>query len=102
MRKSITPYLAILALGLSTCLALPVYAAKSQARSSQAEPAAVININKASAEELISLKGIGPVLADRVIAYRNEHGPFQKPEDLKNVRGIGDPTYERIKDHVTL
>ena len=57
-----------------------------------------VNINKANVEELSSLKRIGPSYAQRIIDYRNENGPFQKPEDIMNVRGIGISTYEANKD----
>ena len=61
-----------------------------------------ININTASMGELMQLKHIGPVLAERIIAYREEQGPFRKTKDIKNVKGIGDKTYEDIKKHITL
>lgn len=53
-----------------------------------------VNINTASAEELTKLQQIGPKKADQIVAYRNANGPFQKPEDLKNVSGIGDKIFE--------
>jgi len=61
-----------------------------------------VNINQASQEELESLRGIGPVVAERVVSYRAENGDFQNTEELMNVKGIGRPTYERLKDHITL
>ena len=60
-----------------------------------------ININTADQEELIQLKRIGPSLAERIIAYREEHGPFMKPEDILNVRGIGPKFWEANKDMIT-
>jgi|AntAceMinimDraft_9_1070365.scaffolds.fasta_scaffold34312_2 competence protein ComEA len=48
-----------------------------------------ININTATAEQLTELKGIGPVYAKRIVEYRKTHGPFQKPEDIMKVKGIG-------------
>lgn len=48
-----------------------------------------ININTATAEQLTELKGIGPVYAKRIVEYRKAHGPFQKPEDIMKVKGIG-------------
>jgi len=60
-----------------------------------------ININTASAKELTKLKGIGPVLAERIIKYRQGHGPFQKIEDIMKVKGIGKKTFNAIKNKIT-
>lgn len=61
-----------------------------------------ININTAGATELDKLSGVGPALAERIIQYRTEHGPFAQPEDLKNVSGIGDKTYEKMASQVAV
>ncbi|MBI4971239.1 MAG: helix-hairpin-helix domain-containing protein [Candidatus Omnitrophica bacterium] len=63
---------------------------------------AVINLNTADSAALQQIKGIGPKMAERVIAYRTEHGRFQKPEELVNVKGIGPVKFERIKEQVTV
>lgn len=55
-----------------------------------------ININSASAAELETLPGIGPVLAQRILDERQANGPFQRPEDITRVNGIGPSCYERI------
>jgi len=65
-------------------------------------PAGKVNINLAGASELDTLPGIGPVLAQRIIDYRQAHGPFSKPEDIKKVSGIGDTTFERLRDLITV
>lgn len=67
-----------------------------------ADDAQKININKASSAELCKLKNIGPACADRIIKYREANGPFEKPEDLVKVKGIGPKTYEDIKDQITV
>jgi competence protein ComEA len=59
-----------------------------------------ICINSASAEQLELLPGIGPVLAQRIIEYRELHGPFASCEDLLDVRGIGEVTFAHIRDLV--
>lgn len=56
----------------------------------------IININTCSAEELESLPGIGPVLAQRIIDYRGETGGFKTIEDITKVRGIGAMVYEDV------
>ena len=61
-----------------------------------------ININTATLEELDTLYGIGPVLAQAIIDYRNEYGAFQKVEDLLHVSGIGEKTLEKIIDQITV
>ena len=53
-----------------------------------------ININTATAEELTRLKGIGPSHAAKIVAYREKNGPFKLPEDLMQVSGIGQKTFE--------
>ncbi len=65
-------------------------------------PLGKININTATAEELDLLPGIGPAIAERIIQYRTENGPFKAPEDLKKVRGIGDALYNQMKDKITV
>jgi len=60
----------------------------------------VVNVNMASQKELESIPGIGPVLASRIIEYRNSHGPFSSYEDLLNVSGIGKKTLEKIKPYI--
>ena len=61
-----------------------------------------ININKAEKPELIKIKGIGPVLADRIISYREKYGYFRRKEDLIKVKGIGDKTYDKIKEEILI
>lgn len=65
------------------------------------QPSAMVNINTATKEELMTLSGIGETKAEAIISYR-EKTPFQKIEDLKNVSGIGDSTFEEIKSNITI
>ena len=51
---------------------------------------------------MITLPGIGEEKAKTIIAYRNEHGPFEKIEDIMNVSGIGEKLFEKIKDYITV
>lgn len=66
------------------------------------EKPGLININTADGEELSSLDGIGKTIAERITAYREEHGPFGCIEDIKNVKGIGEKLFEKIKDDITV
>ncbi|BDG31295.1 helix-hairpin-helix domain-containing protein [Parageobacillus thermoglucosidasius] len=61
-----------------------------------------VHINTASEEEILRLSGIGPAKAAAIIAYREEHGPFKKAEDLLNVTGIGEKTLEKIKEQIVV
>ncbi len=62
----------------------------------------LININKASEEELVKLKGIGEVLAGRIVEYRRYNGEFETIDDIKNVTGIGEKLFSNIKDDITV
>jgi competence protein ComEA len=66
------------------------------------DPAFPVNINNATQIELESLPGVGPVIAERIIAYRQEHGPFTKIDELQQVPGIGPATFEKLKDLITV
>jgi len=61
-----------------------------------------VNINTASVDQLTSLPGIGKVYAQRIVDYRTKNGPFKRVEDLLNVQGIGDKTFERIRARLTV
>jgi len=60
-----------------------------------------VNINTADSAALESLPGIGPSLAQRIIDHRQAHGPFDRIEDVMEVSGIGDATFEGIQDLIT-
>ena len=61
-----------------------------------------ININTATVQELVKLDRIGPAFAERIIQYREDNGPFQAPEDIIKVRGIGRKTFEANRDRITI
>jgi len=63
----------------------------------------LLNINTANARELDeTLPGIGPVLAERIVAHREQNGPFARTDQLMLVAGIGEATYERLRGLVTV
>lgn len=61
-----------------------------------------VNINTATSSELQTLNGIGEAKAKAIIEYREKNGNFEKIEDIKNVSGIGDSVYDKIKDNITV
>ena len=62
----------------------------------------VININQASLEELDKLPGIGPAYAQKIIDWRDQNGDFSNIEEIKNIKGIGDKTFEKLKDLISV
>lgn len=81
------------------------YVAKANSSSSNSSKSrfiGVININRATKAEFDSLAGIGPVIASRIINYRNTNGPFLALDDLLKVSGIGSKTLERIRPRLSL
>lgn len=65
-----------------------------------AEDQGKININTATAEELVQLDRVGPSYADKIVAFRQENGLFKTPEDIMLVAGIGQKTFELNKDRI--
>ncbi|HKN48500.1 MAG TPA: helix-hairpin-helix domain-containing protein [Candidatus Polarisedimenticolia bacterium] len=97
MSKSAQIMGALLLLSAAALAAPPAAAAPAPPPAAQK-----VNINTAGVEELLALPGIGPAYAARIVEYREKNGPFKKLEDLLNVRGIGEKTFERIRDRLTL
>lgn len=66
------------------------------------QPGGKININNASVSDFDGLPGIGPVLAQRIVDYRDQHGPFRSIQDLMKVSGIGQSKFDSLKDLVAV
>jgi competence protein ComEA len=62
----------------------------------------LVNLNSATQLELENLPGIGPTLAQKIVEYRTQYGFFDTIDDIKNVPGIGDATFEAIKNLITV
>ncbi|MGN6483769.1 MAG: helix-hairpin-helix domain-containing protein [Thermomicrobiales bacterium] len=61
-----------------------------------------LNLNTATTSQLQELPGVGAVLAQRIVTYRDEHGPFTSVDDLENVEGIGPSLLEKLRPYVTV
>lgn len=61
-----------------------------------------VNINRASLTDMVTLPNVGPVLAVKIVEYRNMHGMFEKIEDIRKVQGIGSGTFNAIKHYITV
>lgn len=75
------------------------YSGQSSVQSTESN---LININTASAEKLKELPGVGDSIAQGIINYREQNGPFKAKDDLKNVTRIGSKTYDKLKDLITV
>ena len=67
-----------------------------------AEQASRLDLNDATLSQLDGLPGIGPVIAKRIIQFREDNGPFKRIEDLMNVRGIGEKTFLKLAERITV
>lgn len=83
----------------------PAQAATGNAKkkvSTVQQHAQIININKASVDQLTTLKGIGPKKAGAIIAFRTKNGNFKKVEDVMLVKGIGQKMFDKMKGQITV
>ncbi len=69
---------------------------------SKKQPSGLIDPNTATSEELQTIPGIGPVLASRIVEYREQVKKFQKVEDLLEIKGIGKKTLEKIREYIEI
>ena len=83
------------ALALMVSLGLP-------ARSADRAPLHPINLNTATVTELMQLPRIGAKTAERIVAFRKQHGGFLRPEEVMNVKGIGEKSFGRLKPYLTV
>lgn len=80
-------------LALAAVLGLPAWSAERA-------PQKPVNLNTATVTELMQLPRIGQKTAERIVAFRKQHGSFQRAEDLLNVKGIGEKGFARLRPHI--
>lgn len=104
-RRSRSWFLALLVVAL--CAEVPLVEAATGTRM---EPFAVativgtgpVNINTATVKELMTLNGIGRKVAEKIVEYRDAHGPFKKPEEIRRVDGVGAGLWEKNRDRIVI
>jgi len=81
---------------LLSCLLslLPLHGGKPKA------PPEPVDLNSATATELMQLPRVGARTAARILDYRKTHGPFRKPEEIMNIKGIGEKAFLRLRAHI--
>lgn len=84
---------------LAACLAAHLASALAGTAAAQAAEG-VVNVNTATAEELVRLPGIGLAKANAILDYRKERGAFKSVDELRQVKGIGDAALERLRPHL--
>jgi len=85
-------------LALALCLSLPLAAASGASRA----PLHPVNLNSATVTELMQLPRVGVKTAERIVAFRKQHGGFQRPEEIMNVKGIGEKSYAKLKPYLAV
>jgi competence protein ComEA len=75
-------------------------AARPRTVSTPERQSTIVNLNTASKTRLMSIPGVGEATADRILQYRS-HSPFARPEDLQNIKGIGEKRFERMRPFIT-
>jgi competence protein ComEA len=104
-RSFISMFAALLVVGTAHPSLAQTAAKPKAVRAGKPSPASsteVVNINTATAAQLSSLPGIGAKTADLIVQYRTKNGPFKKPEEIMNVRGVGEKSFLKLKSRLTV
>ena len=106
VRRSFISMLAALLVAGTAHLSLAQTSAKPKAvraaKPSASSSTEVVNLNTATAAQLSALPGIGAKTADLIVQYRTKNGPFKKPEEIMNVRGVGEKSFLKLKSRLTV
>lgn len=95
------PFCAALAgLVLAVLVGAGALAGPASGAASKSDTALPVDLNTASADELAEVPGIGPTMAQRIVDWREQNGPFERVEDLMKVKGIGEKSIEKLRPYV--
>jgi len=93
---------AILGVAVSAAAASAQNKATTPKAAATATATAPVNLNTATVEQLATIPGVGPRMAERIIDYRQKNGGFKKVEDLMNVSGVGEKSFLKMKPLITV
>ena len=96
---------AFMAVAIVASIGVPALAAGAEgprAAEARGEAASQVDINTASVEELMTVPGIGQVIAQRIVEFRDKNGPYKSIDDLLKVQGIGEKSLARIREHLSV
>jgi competence protein ComEA len=102
MNRSLLARLLVLALVSGVVAPLAAQENPSSASRAAVSASGLVNLNTASASELATLPGIGPRTAQLIVEHREKNGGFKKIEELMHIRGIGEKSFLRLRDLVTV
>jgi competence protein ComEA len=92
----------ILALAVVLVTAGAVAAAPQSDTGGSKGPGKPVDLNSATVEQLVQIPGIGKALAERIVSFREQNGPFKRVEDLLKVQGIGEKSFQKLRPHLTV
>jgi competence protein ComEA len=92
----------VLMVFVENSLVAPPVAGAETARAATTASTEKVNINTADAKALTALSGVSRGLAEKIVKYRDEHGAFKKPEDLRRVEGVGNGLLEKNRERISV
>ncbi len=104
MSRSTFALVALSVLCVSLAVAPPAYGTSGPRAGALASSTThdKVNINSASVKELMTLEGVGHKLAEKIVEYREAHGPFKKAEELRKVEGVGGVLWEKNRERIVV
>jgi len=99
-RRGVLASLGLVAMALAVAAGPALAVEGDKGETAKNAPSRQIDINKATAVELTAIPGVGTVIAERIVDFRDKQGPFLRVEDLLKIRGIGEKSFQKIRPHV--